>query len=187
MGFRSSAQLSSSPRASGHWWCIIIIVNDGEAADMYCRNKVRWCVIIINDGTFSLRCPLGCIRGQDGLSADSWIQKWVGSSSTLKSFSGVGGGGHGIWAILLPRRIWHSDLELVWGSLLDAVYGCSELGGCLEDAISGRHYWDGNGEMFVPEHVHDMFATSVAHDGLDASIMLEGRTDVPHIQCVKTP
>ncbi len=59
--------------------------------------------------------------------------------------------------------------------------------GCLEGAISGCNNWDGNGVMFVPERVHDTFATGVAHDDLDAPIMLEGRTDVPHIQCVKTP
>jgi hypothetical protein len=28
--------------------------------------------------------------------------------------------------------------------------------------------------VFVMEHVGDMFATGVAHDDLDASIMLEG-------------
>ncbi len=41
--------------------------------------------------------------------------------------------------------------------------------------------------VFVPEHVHDTFATGVMHDDLDAPIMLEGRADVPHIQCMKIP
>jgi hypothetical protein len=70
---------------------------------------------------------------------------------------------------------------------LDSFYGHGELVGCLEDEISGSHYRDGNGVFFVPERVHDMFATSVAHDDLDAPRMLEGRTDVSRIQYVKTP
>ena len=73
IGFRSSAQLSANRWASGQWWCIVIVVNDGGAAHMYWRNKVRWGVIIINDATSSVRCPMGCIEGQDGLSMDSWI------------------------------------------------------------------------------------------------------------------
>jgi hypothetical protein len=77
-------------------------------------------------------------------------------------------------------------MELVWGCFLDAFYGRGELLGCLEDAISGCNNWNGNGVMFVPERVHDMFTTSVAHYDLDAQIMLEGMTDVPRIQCVKT-
>jgi hypothetical protein len=93
MGFRLSAQLSSSPRASDHWWYAAIIGNDGRAARMHCRNTERWGVINVNDGASSLRCPLGCIRGQDGLSVDSWIphMDWFLSMS----FSGVGGGGCG--------------------------------------------------------------------------------------------
>ncbi len=59
--------------------------------------------------------------------------------------------------------------------------------GCLKDAISGCDAWDGNVVMFVLERFHDTFATGVAHDDQDAPIMLEGRTDVPHAQCVKTP
>jgi hypothetical protein len=47
MGFCSSAQLSLSPWVSDHWWCIVIVLNDGGATNMYCRNKVRWCAIII--------------------------------------------------------------------------------------------------------------------------------------------
>ncbi len=41
--------------------------------------------------------------------------------------------------------------------------------------------------MFVTERVCDTFATSVVHDDLDAWIILEGRADAPHVQCVKTP
>jgi hypothetical protein len=78
-------------------------------------------------------------------------------------------------------------LELVWGCLLDALYGHGEAVGCLKDAISGSHFQDRNGMVFVMECVRDTFATSVAHDDLDASIMLEGRADVPCIQCTKTP
>ncbi len=77
-------------------------------------------------------------------------------------------------------------LELVWGCLLDAFYGCGELVDCLKDAICGSHYRDGNGMMFVPEHVRDTLANGVPHDDLDAPIMLEGRTDVPRVQCMKT-
>ncbi len=73
MGFHLSVQLSLSLQASDHWWCILIVVNDGRAAHMYCRNKVRWGIIIVNDGMSSLRHHLGCIGGQDGLRADSWI------------------------------------------------------------------------------------------------------------------
>ncbi len=58
--------------------------------------------------------------------------------------------------------------------------------GCLKDAISGCNDWDGKGVMFVPELVRDKFATDVAHDDLDAPIMLKGKTDVPHVQCMKT-
>jgi hypothetical protein len=58
--------------------------------------------------------------------------------------------------------------------------------GCLKDDISASHYLGGNGMMFVPERV-DTFATGFTHDDLDAPIMLEGRADVPHVQCVKTP
>ncbi len=66
MGFSSSAWLSLSLWVSDHWWRIVIIVNDGKAApmSMYMGNRVRWCIIIINDGTPSLRCPLHCIGGQ---------------------------------------------------------------------------------------------------------------------------
>jgi hypothetical protein len=78
-------------------------------------------------------------------------------------------------------------LELAWGCLLNAFYGRGEPVGCFEDAISGCINWDGNGVMFVPGCVRDTFATDVAHDDLDALIMLEVRTDVPRIQCVKTP
>jgi hypothetical protein len=78
-------------------------------------------------------------------------------------------------------------LELIWGCFLDAFYGHSESVGCLKDAISGCDGWDRNGVMFVPERVHDMFATGITHDDLDAWIMLEGRTDVPPVQCMKTP
>jgi hypothetical protein len=73
------------------------------------------------------------------------------------------------------------------GCFLDAFYGRGEEVGCLEDAICGRYFRDGNGMVFVMERVGDTFATSVAHDDLDASIMLEGRADVPRVQCVKTP
>ncbi len=47
MGFRLRVQLSLSPWASDHLWCIVIVVNDGRATRMYCRNKVRWCIIIV--------------------------------------------------------------------------------------------------------------------------------------------
>jgi hypothetical protein len=78
-----------------------------------------------------------------------------------------------------------AGLELVWGCFLDALYGCGESVGCLEDAISGCNDWDGNGVMFVLECVRDTFATGVTHDDFDAPIMLEGRTDVPRVQCMK--
>ncbi len=80
-----------------------------------------------------------------------------------------------------------NGLELVWGCFLDAFYGRGESVGCLEDAISGCNDWDGNSMMFVQEHVRDTFATGVVHDDLDAPIMLEVRTDVPRVQCAKTP
>jgi hypothetical protein len=70
---------------------------------------------------------------------------------------------------------------------LDAFYGRGEAVGCLEDAICGHYLRDGNGMVFVTEHVLDTFAPGVMHDDLDASIMLEGRGDVPHVQCVKIP
>ncbi len=70
---------------------------------------------------------------------------------------------------------------------MDAFYGRGEVVGCLEDAISGSHFQDGNGMVFVMEPVHDAFPTGVTHDDLDALIMLEGRADVPHVQFMKTP
>jgi hypothetical protein len=74
MGFRLGMQFNLSSWAFGNWWCIIIVVDDGRTACMYCWYRVRWGVIIIvNDDTSSLRCPWGCIGGQDGMSADSWI------------------------------------------------------------------------------------------------------------------
>ncbi len=76
-----------------------------------------------------------------------------------------------------------AHLELPLGCL----YGRSEAVGCLKDAISGSHFRDRNGMVFVIERVHDTCPTGVAHDDLDASIMLEGRADVPCVQCMKTP
>jgi hypothetical protein len=70
---------------------------------------------------------------------------------------------------------------------LDAFYGRGEVVGCLKHGICGRYFWDGNGMVIVMKRVHDAFATGVAYDDLDASIMLEGRADVPCVQCVKTP
>jgi hypothetical protein len=62
---------------------------------------------------------------------------------------------------------------------LDAFYGRSEAVGCLEDAICGPYFRDVNGMVFVMERVGDTFATGVAHDDLDALVMLEGWADVP--------
>jgi hypothetical protein len=124
-----------------------------------------------HDGTSSLRRPLGCIGGQDGGS-----HIWIGSSSMLESCIGVGVGGHGCWEICLPRRIWRCD-SIAWSMPGAALW----MVGCLKDAISGSHYWDRNGMMFVPEHVCDTFATGVVHDDLDAPIKLEARTDVPRV------
>ncbi len=73
MRFRLSVQLSLSLHASDYWWCIVTVVNDSGAGCNYWMNRVRWCVIVVNDGTSSLMHPLGCTGGQDGLSADSWI------------------------------------------------------------------------------------------------------------------
>ncbi len=70
---------------------------------------------------------------------------------------------------------------------MDAFYGCSEAACCDEDAICNCDFGDENGMAFIFEHVGDTFAAIVAHDDFDASIMLEGCTDVPHIQCLKTP
>jgi hypothetical protein len=57
VGFCLGTQLSLSSRASGNWWCIIILVDDGGVAGMYRWHRARWgIVIIINDGTFSLWC-----------------------------------------------------------------------------------------------------------------------------------
>ncbi len=189
MGFRLSEQLSLSPRASDHWWYIVIIVNDGGAARMYCRNKVRWCIIIINDCTSSLRHPLGCIGGQDGLSVNDPIPHMNWFLINIRVIQRCGRW----WVRLLGNSFakedmvqWLDGLELIWGCLLDAFYGHGESVGCLEDAISGSHPWNGNGMMFLPDHVHDTFATGVTLDDLDAPIMLEGRTDVPHVQLVKT-
>jgi hypothetical protein len=57
MGFRLSMQLRSSLRKSDNWWCIVIVVDDGRAAGMYCWHRASWGVIIIlNDGMFSLWC-----------------------------------------------------------------------------------------------------------------------------------
>jgi hypothetical protein len=39
--------------------------------------------------------------------------------------------------------------------------------------------------VFATERVRETFTTSVVHDDLDALIMLEGKADVPHVQCVK--
>ncbi len=69
---------------------------------------------------------------------------------------------------------------------MDTFYGHGEAVGCLEDAICGCYFTDGNGMVFVMECVGDTFAASVAHDDVDALIMLEGWADVPHIQFVKT-
>ncbi len=35
--------------------------------------------------------------------------------------------------------------------------------------------------VLIMERVSDIFAPGVTHDDLDASIMLEGRADVPHV------
>ena len=42
MGFRSDTQLSLSLQAFGNWWCIVIVVDDGGVACMYCWYRVRW-------------------------------------------------------------------------------------------------------------------------------------------------
>jgi hypothetical protein len=39
--------------------------------------------------------------------------------------------------------------------------------------------------VFVMECVGDTFAASVAHDDLDASIMLKGWADVAGVECMK--
>jgi hypothetical protein len=98
-----------------------------------------------------------------------------------------------LWAWLLGNSFTKEDmaqsfacLELVRGCFLDSFCGRSEVVGCLEDTIYGRYFRDGNGMVFVTECVRDMFATNVAHDDLDASIMLEQRADVPRVQCMKT-
>jgi hypothetical protein len=150
---------------------------------------MRWCVIIINDSTSSLRYPLGCIGGQDGLSIDSRIPHMDWLLINVRVIQRCGRW----WARLLGNSFAKEDmaqgldgLEFVWGCFLDAFYGCGEVVDCLEDAISGCYDWDRNGVMFVPERVRNMFAPVVAHDDLDAPIMLEGRTDVPRVQCVKT-
>jgi hypothetical protein len=58
MGLHLIMQLSSSPRAFDYWWCIIITMDDGGAARMYCWYRMRWgIIIIVNDGTSSLWCP----------------------------------------------------------------------------------------------------------------------------------
>ncbi len=67
------------------------------------------------------------------------------------------------------------------------MHGRGEAVGCLKDAICGHHFRDGNSMVFVMERVCNMFSTSAAHDDLDALIMLEGSTDVPRVQCMKTP
>jgi hypothetical protein len=73
-GFCLGTQLSSSLGACDNWWCIVIVVDYGGAARMYCWYRVRCGIlIIVNDGTSSLWCSWGYIGGQDGLSADSWI------------------------------------------------------------------------------------------------------------------
>jgi hypothetical protein len=82
---------------------------------------------------------------------------------------------------------WFDCLELVRGCLFDAFYGHGEVVGCLEDAICGRDFRDRNGMVFVIETIGDTFTAGVAHDDLDSSITLEGRANVPHIQCMKTP
>ncbi len=70
---------------------------------------------------------------------------------------------------------------------MDAFYGRSEVVGCLKDAICGHDFRDENGMVFIMEHLGDTFAAGVAHDDLDALIMLEGWANVPRVQCVKTP
>ncbi len=70
---------------------------------------------------------------------------------------------------------------------MDAFYGCGEAACCIEDAICDRDFGDEKGVIFISEHVDDTFAAGVMLDDFDASIMLEGWADVPHIQFVKTP
>ncbi len=48
----------------------------------------------------------GASEGKMGWPQIAGSHIWIGSSSTLESFSGVGGGGHGCWGIRLLRRIW---------------------------------------------------------------------------------
>ncbi len=61
---------------------------------------------------------------------------------------------------------------------MDTFFSRGEAVGCFEDVICGHHFRDGRGMVFVMDHVCDTFDTGVAHDDLDASIMLEGRADV---------
>ncbi len=153
---------------------------------MYCWNKVRWCVIIIDDGISSLKRPLGCIGKQDELSVDSRMPHMDWFLDDVRVFQWCGRW----WARLMGNPFTKEDmvqqlngLELVWSYILDAFCGGGELVGYLNDAISGSHYWDGNGLTFVTERVRDTFVTGVAHDDLYAPIMLERRTDVPRVQC----
>ncbi len=100
---------------------MVIVVNDGGAAHMYWRNRVRWCIIIVNGDIFGLRRPLGCIGGQDGLGADSRIP-------------------HMGWFLVSIRVIqWHGRW---WARLLENLFAeedmCSNL---MAWSLSGAASW----------------------------------------------
>jgi hypothetical protein len=78
-------------------------------------------------------------------------------------------------------------LEFVGGCLLNAGNGLSE-GVCGSDnPICGCDDGNRHGVVFVSKCVSEVFAPGVGYDGSDASVMLQGRANVPSVCCVEAP
>ncbi len=79
------------------------------------------------------------------------------------------------------------SLEFVWRGFLHARESVGEMFGGSDDPVGGCDSGDWHGVMLVTESVGETFGLGVCHDEADASIMLEGRADVPSIGGVETP